>query len=92
MRTFHVSDMTCGHCASTISSALKRLDPKVNAEVHVAQRLVVVRASTSTEEALRGAIEDAGYTVARVQAEPPAMPARTGGGRLQLRRAPTGAA
>ena len=61
MITFEVNDMTCGHCVSTITKALKAADPLAKVSVDLATHLVEI---DSTEDAaeLSDAIKEAGYT------------------------------
>jgi len=61
MYQFTVSDMTCGHCAGTITKALKGADPQARVEVSLADKRVRVQTSLSPDEALRE-ISEAGYT------------------------------
>ena len=61
MLTLQVSDMTCGHCASTITKALKTVDPAVKVDIDLASHKVAVD-STKPAETLVAAIRDAGYT------------------------------
>ena len=58
---FTVSDMTCGHCVSTITKALKAEDPAAKVEIDLPRRLVKVE-STLTREEIAQQIVDAGYT------------------------------
>lgn len=64
MLVFKVADMTCGHCASTITKALRAVDRDANVYVDVAQHLVTVESSNATADELREAIADVGYTPA----------------------------
>jgi len=56
-------DMTCGHCASTVTQTCKLVDPSAKVEVDVAGRKVL----DSTEDAreFAQALSDAGYPPAR---------------------------
>jgi len=63
-----VSDMTCGHCAATITGAVKALDPQATCEVDLAARRVKVETAFSAER-VRAAIERAGFSPA-VEAVP----------------------
>jgi len=63
MIQFTVSDMTCGHCAATITSAVKALDPQASCEVDLAAKRVKVGTAFSAER-VRAAIERAGFTPA----------------------------
>ncbi len=56
-----VPDMTCGHCSSTITKAVKELDPAATIEISLPEHRVRVE-TRITKEALLHCIEDAGYT------------------------------
>lgn len=75
MVTFKVNDMTCGHCASTITKAVTSVDGSARVEVDIPRKLVHVTGEMASA-VLLGAIHDAGYTPEEVQAEsaPPAAP------------------
>ena len=68
MVTFKVNDMTCGHCASTITEAVTSVDRSARVEVDIPRKLVHVNGEVATA-VLVGAIHDAGYTPEEVQAE-----------------------
>lgn len=61
MYRFNVPDMTCGHCVSTITKAVKSEDPKATVEVSLPEHLVKVQSALSQEEIARR-IAEAGYT------------------------------
>lgn len=61
MTTFKVEDMSCGHCVSMITKAVKGADANASIEVKLAEHLVIV-ASSADAETLKEAITDAGYT------------------------------
>ena len=61
MIEFKVSDMTCGHCASTITKAVKDLDAGAKLDISLAEHLVRVESKASRED-LQHAIAEAGYT------------------------------
>lgn len=61
MIEFKVSDMTCGHCASTITKAVKDLDAGAKLDISLAEHLVRVDSKASRED-LQHAIAEAGYT------------------------------
>ncbi len=61
MYELHVPDMTCGHCASTISKAVRELDPAARLDFSLGEHRVRI-ASSATRESLREAIAEAGYT------------------------------
>ena len=61
MYQFNVPDMTCGHCVSTITKAVKAEDPKAKVEISLAERLVKVESSLPKDE-ISERIAEAGYT------------------------------
>ena len=61
MIEFKVPDMTCGHCASTITKAVKELDAGAKLDISLAEHLVRVDSKASRED-LQHAITEAGYT------------------------------
>ena len=82
MIVFEVKDMSCGHCVSTITKALKATDKDAKVTIDLAQHLVMVEPTDTDIQALRDAIAEAGYTpvAVPVQAAPgDAKPASTGG-------------
>jgi len=56
-----VPDMTCGHCASTITKAVKDLDASAKVEVSLPDHRVRVDTKASKEDLVRS-IAEAGYT------------------------------
>ena len=62
MTTFKVEDMSCGHCVSMITKAVKGVDANASVEVKLAEHLVIVGTSSADAETLKEAITDAGYT------------------------------
>jgi copper chaperone len=56
-----VPDMTCGHCVSTITKAVKALDTTAKIEISLDEHRVHVE-STASEEALLHCIAQAGYS------------------------------
>jgi copper chaperone len=71
MVTFHIPDMTCGHCASTIKNAIASVDRTARVEVQISDKRVTVD-SAATEAALAAAIGQAGYTAQTLEAPSPA--------------------
>ena len=68
MITFEVNDMTCGHCVSNITKALKATDKDAKVEISLASHRVQVEPASADVEALAEANRDAGYTPVPVQA------------------------
>ncbi|WP_343622700.1 heavy-metal-associated domain-containing protein [Roseateles puraquae] len=74
MVAFEVKDMTCGHCVSMITKAVKFLDGDAQVAIDLASKRVQIESRAADEAELKTAIEEAGYTptpVAAVAAEPP---------------------
>ena len=62
MIAFKVEDMTCGHCASVITRAVKEADKDAQVRIDVAQHLVEIEPKVSDAKGLREVISEAGYT------------------------------
>ena len=64
--TVIVSGMTCGHCASSVREEVGALAGVTDVEVDVASGRVTISSSAPIEaDAIRGAIEEAGYHLAQ---------------------------
>jgi len=61
MIELQVPDMTCGHCVSTITKAVKELDASAMVDVSLAEHRVRVESKASREDLLHS-IAEAGYT------------------------------
>ncbi len=59
---FKVEDMTCGHCASVITRAVKEADKEAQVLVNVAERRVEIEPKAADAKALQEAIAETGYT------------------------------
>ena len=81
MEAFRVDDMTCGHCVSTITKAIKATDKDAKVTVDLVQHLVMVEPTEADAQALRDAIAEAGYTPVTVEAATTAAetPVKAGG-------------
>ena len=67
---FEVNDMTCGHCASRITQAIKAVAASASVDIDIASKRVKVAATTTPIEVVLNAISEAGYTpVAQPQAQ-----------------------
>ncbi|MCW0203718.1 MAG: heavy metal transporter [Lysobacterales bacterium 13-68-4] len=62
MISFEVKDMTCGHCVSMITKALKAADQDAKFTIDQSQGLVQIESSSADPKELQDAIADAGYT------------------------------
>lgn len=72
MQVFRVDDMSCGHCASSITKAVRAVDADARVEVDLGQQLVRIEATPADAAELADAIAGAGYTPVLV-----AIPAET---------------
>lgn len=61
MLTFNVQDMTCNHCASAITRAVKDVDANAKVDVQVAEKRVNIDSGVAAAE-FAEAIKEAGYT------------------------------
>lgn len=59
--TLRVEDMTCGHCAGTIKTAIETSLPGTSVEADPASKLVSVRGSTDLTT-IQALVIEAGYT------------------------------
>ena len=62
MISFQVDDMSCGHCVSTITQALKTADKDATVRIDLATHRVDVEPASVGADALAEAIKQAGYT------------------------------
>ena len=66
MKQITVTGMSCGHCASAVSNALKDLGLS-NVTVNLVGGIAAFDATESvTEEQVRGAVSEAGFEVASI--------------------------
>jgi copper chaperone len=81
MISFEVSDMTCGHCASSIAKAIRSVDEGSEVQVDLAKRRVQIEPRDANAQELGAAITRAGYTPVPVEehAARAVAPARSGG-------------
>ncbi|MFG1639320.1 heavy-metal-associated domain-containing protein [Amycolatopsis sp. NPDC049252] len=62
---YTVSGMSCGHCAQSVTEEITALPGVTEVDVDVPAGRVVVRADVAlAEDAVRGAVEEAGFTYA----------------------------
>lgn len=78
MITFQVDDMTCGHCASTITKAVKATDPDARIQIDLAAHRVQVEPVSADADALATALTGAGYTPVRIETTKSRAPAASG--------------
>lgn len=63
MIEFKLPDMSCGHCASKVSQALKAVDPACKIDIDLGKHAVKVQSAEDPKE-LAQALRDAGYAPA----------------------------
>ena len=56
--------MTCGHCAQAVTTEVSAIDGVTDVQVDVASGKVDVTGDGVTEEAVRAAVDEAGYALA----------------------------
>jgi len=64
MYQFEVQNMTCGHCAATVTRAVKAVDSAATVNVDLAAKTVAVNSSVPLD-AVRSVIVEAGYPVTK---------------------------
>lgn len=66
-KTLSIEGMSCGHCAARVEKALNAI-PGVSAKVDLASKSAAVELSSPVgDDALKAAVEDAGYEVTAVK-------------------------
>jgi len=83
MVSFQVDSMTCGHCVTTITKALKAADAAANVRFDLAAHRVDIEPGKADAAELSEAIRQAGYTPVQIDGaedpdEPTSAPARKG--------------
>ncbi|MGF6807474.1 copper chaperone [Paraburkholderia sp. Clong3] len=62
----HVEGMSCQHCVAAVTSAIREHDAAAQVQVDLATGCVLVE-SAQPVDALKAAIDEAGYTVTSVR-------------------------
>ena len=83
MTIFEVKDMTCGHCVSTITKAVRAVDQGAKVQIDLETHRVTIDPTEADAAELSDAIKEAGYTPVAVEAgearvAPKAGPPRAG--------------
>ena len=74
MIAFEVKDMTCGHCVSTITKAVRAADKDAKVQIDLATHRVQIEPTETNAAELSDAIKEAGYTPVEVSAATPDAP------------------
>ena len=78
MIELRVTGMTCGHCVSAVTRAVKAVDPEASVQVDLGAGRVRVDGRSSAD-ALGKAIAEAGYPAAPAGEQAPAAARKKGG-------------
>ncbi|KQW47309.1 hypothetical protein ASC77_12600 [Nocardioides sp. Root1257] len=63
--TVNVTGMTCGHCASSVTTELRQLDGVTDVIVNLENGAVAITSTAPLDDhAITGAVEEAGYAIA----------------------------
>lgn len=62
--TYAVTGMTCGHCVQAVTTEVSAIDGVTDVQVDLASGRVDVTGENVTDEAVRAAVDEAGYAVA----------------------------
>ncbi|SAL81466.1 heavy metal transport/detoxification protein [Caballeronia choica] len=62
MTEFEVQGMSCQHCVAAVTRSIQEIDPQAQVSVDLERGRVAVE-STQSADALKEAIDEAGYTV-----------------------------
>lgn len=66
MYQLQVENMTCGHCVKAVTQAVQSVDPQAQVQIELADKSVKVGTDKGLD-AIRDAIEEAGYPVSAAQ-------------------------
>ncbi|MBQ0931144.1 heavy-metal-associated domain-containing protein [Ideonella alba] len=61
--TLTLPDMTCGHCARTVTSTVQKLDATAQVQIDLPSHTVVIE-TTQPADAVRQALAEEGYPAA----------------------------
>lgn len=80
MFAYRIDDMTCGHCASVITKAVRAVDSGAKVDIDLGQHLVRIEPTEADAAELQEAITEAGYTPVAVEQQAAARQAAKAGG------------
>ena len=63
MREYTVQGMTCGHCVMSVTEEVEQVPGVTGVDVDLETGQVVVRGDGFSDEAIRAAVDEAGYEV-----------------------------
>jgi copper ion binding protein len=62
--TYQVTGMTCGHCVQAVTSEVSAIEGVTDVQVDLESGRVDVTGDGVTDEAVRAAVDEAGYALA----------------------------
>jgi copper ion binding protein len=62
--TYQVTGMTCGHCVQAVTTEVTAIDGVTDVQVDLESGRVDVTGENVTDEAVRAAVDEAGYALA----------------------------
>lgn len=65
MTTFHIPDMSCGHCKATVEKAITILDPEAHIHFDMEARQIALDSALSIAK-VQAALAEAGYPATSV--------------------------
>jgi copper chaperone CopZ len=65
MKTFHIPDMSCGHCKATVEKAIIVLDPEARINFDMEARRIALESVMDTA-IVQAALAEAGYPATSV--------------------------
>ena len=74
MISYRVEHMTCGHCVSTITAALNRVDAQARIHIDLETRRVDIDSARSSTNQFADAIRVAGYSPVAITNHPVVEP------------------
>lgn len=60
MTTYHIPDMSCGHCKATVEKTIHALDPAAQIDFDMAARKITVQSGSDAAN-ITAALAEAGY-------------------------------
>ena len=63
-RTYTVTGMTCAHCVASVTEEVQEVDGVEAVDVSLETGLLTVTARAADDDAVRSAVEEAGYQLA----------------------------
>jgi copper chaperone len=67
---FEIHDMTCGHCAATITKVVKGIDGGAKVDVDLTSHRVTIESGRAGSGDFSRAIREAGYTPVPIERRP----------------------